>query len=139
MKKGVKSLLAALTVSLSAGTALAEDRTVTLGQVGLSFYAVVGGVVQEVLEREGYTVEVVEGPHAEIFPQLGAGEVDILAAAWLPGGHAALFKPVRDVTFQIAPIYEEAAFFWVVPDYVPADLVAEIGALAKPEIAARMP
>ena len=48
------------------------------------------GLVQELLERDGYTVEVTEGSHAEIFPMLGEGEVDILAATWLPNGHAAL-------------------------------------------------
>lgn len=139
MMRTLTCFVAALALSVSASAAQANDRTVTLGQVGLSFYAVVGGVVQEVLEREGYTVEVVEGPHSQIFPQLGAGEVDILAAAWLPGGHAALYEPVRDVTFQIAPIYENAAFFWVVPDYVPEDVVAEIGDLTKPEVVERMP
>ena len=116
-----------------------DQTTIRLGQVGLSFYAVVGGVVQDVLEREGYTVEVVEGPHSEIFPQLGRGEVDILAAAWLPGGHAALFEPVRDETFQITPLYEDARFFWVVPSYVPEDQVASIADLTNPEVRAQMP
>ena len=119
--------------------AAAPDRTITLGQVGLSFYAVVGGVVQELLEREGYTVAVVEGPHAEIFPLLGEGGVDMLAAAWLPSGHGALYEPVRDVTFEIAPIYDNADFFWVVPAYVPEDQVASIADLARPDVAERMP
>jgi len=73
--------------------------------VGLSFYAVVGGVVQELLEREGYTVAVVHGAHAGIFPRLGAGEVDILAAAWLPHGHATLYSAVEKVTIRIAPLF----------------------------------
>ena len=115
------------------------DRTVVLGQVGLSFYSVVGGVVQEVLEREGYTVQVVEGPHAEIFPMLGAGEVDILAAAWLPSGHAALYEPVRDVTFPITALYEDARFFWAVPAYVPEEAVSSIADLLNPDVRARMP
>ena len=132
-------IAAALIATLAAAPAQAEDRTVTLGQVGLSFYAVVGGVVQEVLERQGYSVEVIEGAHADIFPQLGAGDVDILAAAWLPGGHAALYEPVRSVTFQIAPIYENAEFFWVVPSYVPEDMVSSVADLAEPEVVARMP
>ncbi|MEO0868553.1 MAG: glycine betaine ABC transporter substrate-binding protein [Cyanobacteria bacterium J06642_11] len=57
----------------------AETTTIELGQVGLSFYAVTGGVVQELLERDGYAVEVTEGSHSDIFPMLGEGEVDILS------------------------------------------------------------
>ena len=115
-----------------------EQPRIVLGQVGLSFYAVVGGVVQELLEREGFEVELVEAPHAEIFPRLGAGEIDILAAAWLPGGHAALYAPVEDATFQVARIYEDARFFWVVPSYVPESEVASIADLSKPEVRGRM-
>lgn len=82
---------------------------------------------------------MVEGPHAEIFPQLGAGEVDMLAAAWLPSGHGALYAPVEGVTFEIAAIYDNADFFWVVPSYVPEDMVSSIADLADPEVADRMP
>lgn len=127
------------TVSASA-QASAEDRkqTITLGQVGLSFYAVVGGVVQELLEREGYKVEVVQGPHSEVFPRLGAGEVDIFAAAWLPNGHAALFASVEGATFRIAPLYENARFFWVVPAYVPESDLSSIADLARPHVQPRV-
>ena len=123
----------------AAASATDANQTITLGQVGLSFYAVVGGVVQEVLEREGYSVHVVEGPHAEIFPMLGAGEVDILAAAWLPSGHAALYEPVQDVTFPITALYEDARFFWAVPAYVPEDAISSVEDLARPEIRERLP
>ena len=37
----------------------AGAETIKLGQVSLSFYAVTGGVVQHVLEKEGYTVELI--------------------------------------------------------------------------------
>ena len=116
----------------------AEDRTIRLGQVGLSFYAVVGGVVQEVLEKDGYKVEVSAGSHGEIFPKLGTGEVDILAAAWLPDGHAPLYEKVKEVTFVIGELYGDARLYWAVPDYVPVDLVRSIDDLKKPNIAARM-
>jgi len=43
---------------------LATAEPIKLGQVSLSFYAVTGGIVQHVLEKEGYTVEVIEGSHA---------------------------------------------------------------------------
>ena len=115
-----------------------QKQKIVLGQVGLSFYAVVGGVVQELLEREGYSVEVVEGPHAKIFPRLGAGEVDIFAAAWLPHGHADLFASVEDMTFRIAPLYEDARFFWVVPAYVPESALSSVTSLVQPEIQQRV-
>lgn len=143
----MKTLFALLSlISLSVGTMSVAAQTPTadqkqriaLGQVGLSFYAVVGGVVQELLEREGYKVEVVQGPHAEIFPRLGAGEVDIFAAAWLPQGHAALFASVEDVTFRIAPLYEDARFFWVVPAYVPESVLSSVTDLARPDVQQRV-
>jgi glycine betaine/proline transport system substrate-binding protein len=116
----------------------AQDRVIRLGQVGLSFYAVVGGIVQEVLEEDGYKVEVTSGSHGDIFPKLGAGEIDILAAAWLPDGHAPLYAKVKDVTFIIGELYGDARLYWAVPEYVPADLVRSIDDLRKPDVAARM-
>jgi glycine betaine/proline transport system substrate-binding protein len=127
------------TMSMAAQTPTKDQKQkIILGQVDLSFYAVVGGVVQELLEREGYGLEVVEGPHAEIFPRLGAGEVDIFAAAWLPQGHADLFALVEDVTFRIAPLYEDARFFWVVPAYVPESVLSSVSDLIQPDVQARV-
>jgi glycine betaine/proline transport system substrate-binding protein len=128
----------ALLAAMLSQPASAQDRTIRLGQVGLSFYAVVGGIVQEVLEQDGYKVEVTTGSHGDIFPKLGAGEVDILAAAWLPDGHAPLYAKVRDVTFVIGELYGDARLYWVVPDYVPAELVRSVDDLRKPEVVARM-
>lgn len=133
----------ALTASMILLTAMpsladAQDRTIRLGQVGLSFYAVVGGIVREVLERDGYKVDVTSGTHGEIFPKLGNGEVDILAAAWLPDGHAPLYAKVKDQTFIIGELYNDARLYWAVPDYVPADTVRSIDDLKKPDVAARM-
>ena len=118
--------------------AKADDKVIRLGQVNLSFYAVVGAIVQEVLEREGYRVEVTAGSHGDIFPKLGSGDVDILAAAWLPDGHAPLYAKVKDTTFEVGKLYDSAKLYWAVPDYVPVELVRSIDDLKKPEVAARM-
>jgi len=134
--------LAALLASPISGVANSQTegqkQKIVLGQVGLSFYAVVGGVVQELLEREGYSVEVAEGPHAKIFPLLGAGQVDIFAAAWLPHGHADLFASVEGSTFRIAPLYEDARFFWVVPAYIPESALTSVAGLVQPEVQQRV-
>ena len=109
-----------------------------LGQISLSFYAVTGGVVQEVLERLGHTVEITQGSHAQIFPKLGAGEVDLLVAAWLPHGHAMYGAQYGDRAEPLAALYEGARFAWMVPSYVPEAQVAQIDDLKKSNVLARM-
>lgn len=140
-------LLAAAAGTLLGSRALAQgpapvaapaQRPVVLGQVSLSFYAVTGAVIQEVLERLGHTVQVRLGPHEEIFPLLGKGAVDLMAAAWLPEGHASYWQRYGAGAEQVARLYDGARFFWAVPDYVPADEVASMADLAKPAVAARM-
>ena len=122
------------TLTASAGAAEREPGKIVLGQIGLSFYAVTGGVVQEVLERLGHTVEVVQGSHGQIFPRLGAGEVDILVAAWLPHGHSMYWEKYGPAAEQLAVLYEGARFEWMVPAYIPEELVATVDDLKKPEV-----
>jgi glycine betaine/proline transport system substrate-binding protein len=111
---------------------------VTLGQVSLSFYAVTGAVVHEILERLGHRVHVTEGSHEQIFPLLGTGGVDLMAAAWLPGGHAGYWSRYGAHAVEVATLYDGARFFWAVPHYVPVDHVGSIADLAKPVVAGRM-
>ena len=129
---------AAATVGVSGSTAAPGSSLVTLGQVALSFYAVAGAVVQEVLERLGHRVEVKHGAHEAIFPLLGAGEVDVMAAAWLPEGHAAYWSRYGSDAVEVATLYEGARFFWAVPDYVPVEDVASMADLPRPSVTARM-
>jgi glycine betaine/proline transport system substrate-binding protein len=111
-------------------------RPVVLGQVSLSFYAVTGAVVQEVLERLGHRVEVRQGPHQEIFPLLADRQVDLMAAVWLPEGHSEYWQRYGSEAQEVARLYEGARFFWAVPSYVHE--VGSIQDLAKPSVAARM-
>ena len=128
----------ALLCVLLASSAHADMNKIKFGQIRISFYAVAGAVVQEVLTKLGHDFEVVEGLHPDIFPKLGGGEVDTLVAAWLPYGHAEYWKKYGDCCVEIATLYEGAHFFWAVPNYVPIDVVASVNDLAKPEVAARM-
>lgn len=97
-----------------------------------------GAVVQEILERLGHRVDVREGLHEEIFPLLGTGAIDLMAAVWLPEGHAAYWTKFGGEAMEVATLYEGARFFWAVPRYVPVSDVASIADLAKPAIAQRM-
>lgn len=111
---------------------------VVLGQIKLSFYAVTGAVIQRVLEQLGHTVEVREGAHEEIFPMLGRGEVDLLAAAWLPEAHATYWRQYKDQAIELATLYERAHLFWGVPAYVPETAVKSVEDLVKPDVVAKM-
>jgi glycine betaine/proline transport system substrate-binding protein len=109
-----------------------------MGQVNLSAHAVVGAVVQDLLEREGYQVRTVIGEHDEIFPLLGHGVIDLMVAAWLPEGHAdhwALHGADAEV---LTRLYDGVRFFWATPDYVPERVVSSIRDLADPSVAERM-
>ena len=129
-----------LTVASVTGIARADDsqRQVRLGQIGISFYAVTGQVVQIVLERLGQTVQLRTGSHSEIFPELGAGRVDLLVAAWLPHAHARYWREFGQGSVELATLYEGARLFWAVPEYVPATLVSSVADLRKPDVAQRM-
>ncbi|HIK16635.1 MAG TPA: glycine betaine ABC transporter substrate-binding protein [Leptolyngbyaceae cyanobacterium M33_DOE_097] len=113
-------------------------KTIVLGQVGLSFYQVKAALIQIILERLGYTVLIQEGAHEQIFPMLNQGKIDLLVAAWLPEAHASYWHAVKDRAVQLTTLYDDAYFFWGVPDYVPETSVQSIADLAKPEIAAKM-
>jgi glycine betaine/proline transport system substrate-binding protein len=125
----------------SIGVARAQMRSpqpVVLGQVSLSFYAVTGAVVHEVLERLGHSVELRTGAHDQMFPLLGEGSIDLMAAAWLPEGHAAYWARHGTHALEVARLYTGAHFFWAAPSHVPQAEVASIADLAKPHVAARM-
>ena len=104
--------LALLLAALLMSGALAQDsgRTVRLGQIGISFYAVTGQVVQMVLERLGEHVELRTGSHGEIFPELEAGSVDLLVAAWLPHAHAKYWREYGSDAVELATLYNGAQF-----------------------------
>ena len=122
----------------SCPTAFAQSRLVTLGHVDLSFYEVTASVVQSMLERLGYNVAVKKGSHAEIYPLLGKGELDLFVAVWLPNAHATYWEQYKDSSIIVTTLFEDAKLFWSVPDYVPAADVQSVADLRKPEVAAKM-
>ncbi|MEU8516933.1 glycine betaine ABC transporter substrate-binding protein [Kitasatospora sp. NPDC048722] len=109
----------------------------TVGAIALSFHRGAAAVVRRVLEAYGHPVTSVEAPHEELFHRQALGEVDVLVSAWLPSSHETYLAGHRDEVRVLAPHYEPYCV-WAVPPYVPADAVAEVADLARPEVAARM-
>ncbi len=111
---------------------------ITLGHVSLSFYEATASLVQFILERKGWNVALQSGSHAQIFPKVAAGDVDLFVAAWLPYAHADYWKEYGDRLVKVSTLYEDAQLYWAVPDYVPAEAVRSVADLTRPEVAARM-
>ncbi|WP_432559665.1 glycine betaine ABC transporter substrate-binding protein [Granulicoccus sp. GXG6511] len=114
-----------------------STKPIVLGRIDESFHQVAAAVVEEVLIRLGHEVEVIEGAHPDMYPQLAAGQQDLFADAWLPHGHEVYWAQIKDVVTEVAPLYDGGLFFWAVPGYVPQDVVASLADLAKPEVAER--
>ena len=102
--------IVALCLVFAVPHARADMDKIKFGQIRISFYAVAGAVVQEALTKLGHEVDVVEGLHPDIFPKLGAGEVDTLVAAWLPYGHAEYWTKFGDCCVEIAATLHQTIF-----------------------------
>lgn len=113
------------------------DQPIRLGYIDLSFHLASAGVVKEILERHGHTVELRAAPHEAMFQLLHAKEVDIVSSAWLPASHGGYLAPSLDEVEKLTVLYEPYCL-WGVPDYVPADVLASVDDLKKPEVLDKM-
>jgi glycine betaine/proline transport system substrate-binding protein len=115
----------------------ARAAVITLGNVNLSFYEVTANVIQFLFERKGWNVAVESGGHAQMFPKVAAGDVDVFIAAWLPDAHAVYWKEYAPNLVEVSTLYEDAQLYWAVPDYVDAD-VRSVADLLRPAVAEKM-
>lgn len=109
-----------------------------LGRIDESFYQVVGGVVAETLRRHGYDVTIMDGTHTEVYSALGAGEIDLAVAFWLPYGHAQPWARLGSAVKELATLYDGAQFYWAMPEYVD-ERIMSITDLAAPELSRDIP
>ena len=115
------------------------SKKITLGVIDLSFHHLAASLVTHVLKEMGFEVERVYSPHEENFKKLKAGEVDLLASAWLPSSHGAYKADTENVVSLIElGLHYEPYALWGVPDYVPIKDVAEVSDLLKPEVIKKM-
>ncbi|OZI32669.1 glycine/betaine ABC transporter [Bordetella genomosp. 1] len=117
----------------------AAPRPIHLGVIDLSFHRATAAVVCAVLRRLGHEVSRSFAPHEEAFAQLRSGAVDMVASAWLPSSHGVYRQRVEEVVRTRAfGLHYEPYALWGVPDYVPAEVVAAVADLLKPEVRSRM-
>lgn len=75
-------------------------------------------VIAQVLESEGYDVDVTPIDNAIMWQSVATGDADGMVAAWLPGTHGDLFEQYKDNLVHLGNNLEGAAIGLVVPEYM---------------------
>ena len=70
------------------------------------------------------------------YQSVARGDLDLMLMAWLPGTHQDYWSKVRDRVLDLGPMYS-GRLGWVVPDYVPQEVISSIAQLQDPQLAAR--
>ncbi|OEU65566.1 MAG: glycine/betaine ABC transporter substrate-binding protein [Desulfovibrio sp. S3730MH75] len=131
MKKILTLAMAALLVASLAFPAFAGDKEVKLAYVEWDCATATTNVIKAVLqERMGYEVEVLPVAAAIMWQAVSTGDVDALAAAWLPVTHGDYLKRVEKNIVNLGPNVTGAKLGWAVPSYVTVDSIADLNKYA---------
>lgn len=89
-------------------------------------------LLTDVLEEQGYTVEITElSEAAPLYAGLANGDVDIYPSAWPEVTHAAYMDQYGDQIEDLGTYYDEAKLTFAVPEYVDVNSIAELPANAE--------
>lgn len=112
-------------------------KAVRVGHIDLSFHNAAAREVEATIVKHGHLIERSAAPHEEMYRRLGAGQIDLLVAAWLPASHGAYIAPMLDAVEKVTVLYEPYCI-WGVPGHVPVSAVASIEDLTSPLALDRM-
>ncbi|KGK30867.1 glycine betaine ABC transporter substrate-binding protein [Cellulophaga sp. E6(2014)] len=114
------------------------SKTINLGVTDLSFHRIAASLVANTLEEIGFTVKRTYSPHEENFERLKAGDVDMLASAWLPSSHG-IYKSdvVKEVPLLELGLHYKPYALWGVPNYI-SEEITEVSDLLEPEVLSKM-
>ena len=70
------------------------------------------------------------------YQSVARGDLDLMLMAWLPATHRDYWNRIRDQVLDLGPIYS-GTLGWIVPDYVPIDVISSIRQLSDPALASQ--
>ncbi len=115
------------------------DKPIRIGWTAWSDAEAVTKMVKRILEEKmGYEVNLVMSSIGIQYQGLKNGEIDAMLMSWLPITHQNYWKDAAGKVVNLGPIYTRAKLGWVVPDYVPEDMLANLEDLKKPEVAKKL-
>lgn len=129
-----------LAATLFGGTAtatFAQDakKPVKIGWAAWSDAEFVTKLAAKLIKDEyGRDVELMQTDVAPLYQGVSRGDLDVMMMAWLPQTHADYFAKVKDKVDTLGTVYEGAKLGWIVPNYIPEDMISSIADLNKPEV-----
>lgn len=113
--------------------------TIRIGWTAWADAEFVTQLVKRLLERRmGYTVQLFMSDIGVQYQGVATGNLDLMLMAWLPTTHRSYWNKVSDRVIDLGPIYLNAKLGWVVPDYVPRQVLNAIPDLRKPQVKRRL-
>ena len=110
----------------------AGGTTITMGVIpGWTDETATTYLLKDVLEDNGYTVEVTElSDNAPMYTALANGDIDVLSSSWLEMTHKTYMDEYGENLEDLGVYYEGATSFLAVPDYVDITSIEELPARA---------
>ncbi|MEL0537231.1 ABC transporter permease/substrate binding protein [Staphylococcus debuckii] len=116
-------------------TKKANKGTITLAYAQTDDQVVSTNVIAQVLEEEGYKVNMTSLDIPVTWEAVAKGEADAMTGAWLPVTHAAQYKEFKDDLDNLGPhIDKKAKLGLVVPSYMDVDSIEDLDNQAKKKI-----
>lgn len=116
-----------------------EARPIRIGWTAWSDAEIVTRLVKRILEeRMGYEVKLTMADIGIQYQGVANGDLDAMFMAWLPVTHRPYWKKFAGKVVNLGPLYTRAKLGWVVPDYVPADVLGSITDLRKADVRQRL-
>ena len=110
-------------------------KSVNIGWTAWSDAEAITKIAKQLLEeRMGYDVNLTMADIGIQYQGIAKGDLDIMLMSWLPVTHQNYWAKYADKVVNLGPLYTRAKLGWVVPEYIPEDMVSSIEDLKKPEV-----
>lgn len=108
------------------GSAAAGNGDLTIGYIPWDEDIAVSYLWKNVLEENGYNVELTQLDVAPTFVGLTKGDIDVFFDTWLPTTHADYWEKYGDDLEDLGSWYDNASLTIAVPDYVDATTIGDL-------------
>ena len=139
MKKIISTVILVVACSLFVGGTMAGaenySQPIKIGWTAWSSTEANTKLVRAILEDVmGYDVELVMADVGIQYQGVANGDIDFMLMCWLPVTHKAYWDKVANEVVNLGPVFTRAKLGWVVPEYIPEELVSSITDLTDKDI-----